>query len=141
MLIRKSSQGHDVKLYRNSSPGITRVKTYGDSSQETIEYPASKAYFILVDGSVVHGTDSFSTAEASYTDECEKKEYTPHGPAVIGKHVMIGQIITMEDEFPTNSNTKDEMKSFMDLRGLGYSGSDTKSELLANITGYNPWIL
>jgi hypothetical protein len=141
MLIRKSSHGFDVKLYRNNSPDVTRVKTYGDGSQETIEYPASKDYFVMVDGSVVKRTDNLSTAEGTYTDECEKKEYTPHGPAVIGKHVMIGQIITLEDEFPTNSNTKDEMKSFMDLRSISYSSGDSKDELMVNMKGYNPWIL
>ena len=118
MIIRRSSEGYNVLLYRNSSPGATRTRTYSDGTVEEISYPTSKNYFIVTDGSVVKKTDSLKTAEDTYTDECAKKGYTPHGRAVIGEHVMLGHVITIQSEFPTESNTKTEIKAFMDRRSI-----------------------
>lgn len=139
MIIRRSSEGYDVLLYRNSSPGTTRTRTYSDGTVEEISYPSSKNYFIVTDGSVVKKTDNFKTAEDTYTDECSKKGYIPHGRAVIGDHVMLGHIITIKSEFPTDSNTKTEIKSFMDRRSIDYKSSDNKSELLTIVDAVNPW--
>ena len=139
MIIRRSSEGYNVLLYRNSSPGATRTRTYSDGTVEEISYPSSKNYFIVTDGSVVKKTDSLKTAEDTYTDECAKKGYTPHGRAVIGEHVMLGHVITIQSEFPTESNTKTEIKAFMDRRSIEYKSSDKKSELLTIVDSKNPW--
>ena len=114
MIIRRSSQGYEVLLYRNSAPGATRKRTYSNGTVEEVSYPTSKSYFVVTDGSVVKKTDSFKTAEDTYTDECEKKGYTPHGRAVIGEHTMLGHVITLESEFPTDSNTKAHIIEFLE---------------------------
>ena len=58
MLIRKSSQGHDLKLYRNSTPGATRTKKYPDGTTETLAYPTSKKYFLTFNGNVIQRSDN-----------------------------------------------------------------------------------
>ena len=69
MIIRKCSQGHRVRIHRNTTPGVTRTKKYTNGSEETIVYPSSYDYFIDVDGSVVKKTNSFKVAEETYTSE------------------------------------------------------------------------
>jgi hypothetical protein len=32
MLIRRCAQGHDIKVYRNTTPGATRTKSYPDGN-------------------------------------------------------------------------------------------------------------
>jgi len=139
MIIRKSSKGYNIVLYRNSTPGVTRIKTYHDGNEIELTYPTSYKYFITIDDSIVKRTNSWETAEVFYTEECEKKGYTSHGRAIVGEHVMLGQIITIESEFPDSINTKSEIKDFMDLRNIKYKSNDTKSTLLANIDVVNPW--
>ena len=72
MIIRKCSQGHRVRIHRNTSPGISRTKTYTDGTVETITYPSSYDYFIDVDGDVIKSTNSLKVAEEEYTKECIK---------------------------------------------------------------------
>ena len=52
MIVRRCSQGHRVRLHRNTTPGATRVKTYPDGTKETLAYPSSYDYFVDVDGTV-----------------------------------------------------------------------------------------
>ena len=47
MLIRKSSKGHDLQLYRNTTPGAVRTKKFKDGTTETLTYPSSKKYFLV----------------------------------------------------------------------------------------------
>ena len=53
MLIRKSSQGHYLRLYRNTTPGATRTKTYPDGTTETLTYPSRYKYFLVLDGEII----------------------------------------------------------------------------------------
>ena len=132
MIIRKCSQGHRVRIHRNTTPGVTRTKKYTNGSEETIAYPSSYDYFIDVDGSVVKKTNSLKTAEETYTSECQKKhpDTEPHGRLNFGKHKNINYVATQLSDYPTSSNTKDEMKFFLDVRDVEYNASDTKSKLL-----------
>ena len=52
MIIRRCSQGHRVRVHKNTTPGATRTKTYTDGSTETLAYPSSYDYFVDVDGEV-----------------------------------------------------------------------------------------
>ena len=52
---------------------------------------------------------------------------------------MLGHVITIQSEFPTESNTKTEIKAFMDRRSIEYKSSDKKSELLTIVDSKNPW--
>ena len=70
MIIRRCSQGHRVRVHRNTTPGATRVKTYPDDSVETLTYPSSSTYFVDVDGTVAKESDSFETVEEFYVSEC-----------------------------------------------------------------------
>ena len=134
MIIRRCSQGHRIRLHKNTTPGVTRTKTYKDGTVETLTYPTSGYdYFVEVDGSVVRRSDSFKNIEEYYVDECAKKHENGHGRALIGKHHLINGIATLQSEYPTDSNTKDEIKDFYDKRGISYSSSETKSELLSRI--------
>ena len=133
MIVRRCSQGHRVRIHRNSSPGATRVKTYPDDSVETLAYPSSYKYFIDVDGTVAKRSNSFKVAEEFYVAECAKKHGDGHGRLLIGKHHVINGVATLQSDYPSNSNTKSEIKDFFDKRGIVYSNSDTKSKLLTKI--------
>ena len=134
MIIRRCSQGHRVRVHKNTTPGATRTKTYADGSTETLTYPSSKDYFVDVDGTVAKTTDSFKVAEEFYVAECAKKHGDGHGRLIVGGHHIINGVATLQSDYPTDSNTKSEIKDFYDKRGVSYGGSETKSELLSRIT-------
>ena len=79
MIVRRCSQGHRVRIHKNVTPGLKRVKTYRDGSTETLTYPSSYGYFVDVDGSVEKKTNSFKVAEEFYNVECGKKHSGGHG--------------------------------------------------------------
>jgi len=133
MIIRKSSQGHRIRLHKNTTPGATRTKTYSDGTVETLTYPSSYDYFVEVDGEVVKRSDSWDTIEEHYVDECAKLYDNGHGRLLIGKHQVIGGIATLQSEYPDESNTKAEIKAWYDLRSISYDDSETKAELLSRI--------
>jgi len=133
MIIRRCSQGHRVRLHKNTSPSATRVKTYPDGTKETLTYPSSYDYFVDVDGTVAKKTSSFKVAEEFYVAECAKKHGDGHGRILIGKHHIINGVATSQADYPTDANTKAEIKDFYDKRGISYDSSETKSELLSRI--------
>ena len=64
MIIRKCSQGHRIRLHRNTTPNAVRTKTYADGTVETLTYPSGGYdYFVEVDGTVVKRSDSFKNIE------------------------------------------------------------------------------
>ena len=133
MIVRRCSQGHRVRIYRNTTPGISRIKKYKDGSTETLTYPSSYSYFIEVDGKIEKKTNSFKTAEEFYDSECAKKHSGNHGRLVIGKHHLVNNVATSQSDYPTDNNTKSEIKDFYDIRNVDYNSSDTKAELLSKI--------
>ena len=133
MLLRKSSQGHDLKLYRNSAPGAVRTRKYPDGSTESITYPSSYKYFISLDGNIIKKSNSWNTIEQAYVDECTSQHGGGHGRILVGKHNVINGIVTEQSDYPTDSNTKAEIKDFYDKRGIAYSDSETKVELLSRV--------
>ena len=133
MIVRRCSQGHRVRLHRNTTPGATRVKTYPDGTKETLAYPSSYDYFVDVDGTVAKKSNSFKVAEEFYVSECAKKHGDGHGRLIVGGHHLINGVATSQSDYPTDANTKDEIKDFYDKRGISYGSSETKSELLSRI--------
>ena len=133
MIVRRCSQGHRVRLHRNTTPGATRVKTYPDGTKETLTYPSSYDYFVDVDGTVAKKSNSFKVAEEFYVSECAKKHGDGHGRLIVGGHHIINGVATTQADYPTDANTKAEIKDFYDKRGVAYGGSETKSELLSRI--------
>ena len=133
MIIRKSSQGHRIRLHRNTTPNAVRTKTYADGTVETLTYPSRYDYFVEVDGEVVKRSDSFKTIEEHYVDECAKVYDNGHGRLVVGTHQLINGIATLQSEYPDESNTKAEIKAWYDLRSISYNDSETKAELLSRI--------
>ena len=133
MIIRKCSQGHRIRLHRNTTPNAVRTKTYADGTVETLTYPSRYDYFVEVDGEVVKRSNNFETIEEYYVDECAKLYDNGHGRLIVGKHQVIGGIATLQSEFPDDSNTKAEIKEWYDLRSITYSDSETKAELLSRI--------
>ena len=133
MIIRKSSQGHRIRLHRNTTPGVTRTKTYPNGTVETLTYPSRYDYFVEVDGEIVKRSDSFKTIEEHYVDECAKIYDNGHGRLIIGTHQLINGIATLQSEYPDESNTKAEIKAWYDMRSISYSDSETKAELLSRI--------
>ena len=134
MIIRRCSQGHRVRVHRNTTPNAVRTKTYTDGTVETLTYPSTRYdYFVEVDGTVVKRSDSFETIEEFYVDECAKKHGDGHGRFLIGKHHIINGVATLQSDYPSDSNTKNEIKDFYDKRSVSYGGSETKSELLSRI--------
>ena len=133
MIVRRCSQGHRVRLHRNTTPSATRVKTYPDGSTETLTYPSSYDYFVDVDGTVAKKSNSFKVAEEYYVSECAKKHDSGHGRLIVGGHHLINGVATSQADYPTDTNTKAEIKDFYDKRGILYGSSETKSELLSRI--------
>lgn len=133
MIVRRCSQGHRVRIHRNTTPGATRVKTYPDGTKETLTYPSSYNYFVDVDGAVAKKTNSFKTAEEFYVSECAKKHGDGHGRLIVGGHHIINGVATSQSDYPTDANTKAEIQDFYDKRGISYGSSETKSELLSRI--------
>ena len=133
MIVRRCSQGHRVRLHRNTTPSATRVKTYPDGTEETLTYPSSYDYFVDVDGTVAKKSNSFKVAEEFYVSECAKKHSDGHGRLIIGGHHLINGVATSQSDYPTMDNTKAEIKDFYDKRGIKYGSSETKSQLLLRI--------
>ena len=133
MIVRRCSQGHRVRIHRNTTPGATRTKTYADGSTETLTYPSSYDYFVDVDGTVAKKSNSFKVVEEYFVDECAKKHGDGHGRLIVGGHHIINGVATTQSDYPTDSNTKAEIQDFYDKRGVVYGGSETKSELLSRI--------
>jgi len=133
MIIRRCSQGHRVRIHRNTTPGATRIKTYADGSSETLTYPSSYTYFVDVDGEIEKRSNSFKVIEEFYVTECAKKHGGGHGRLKIGGHHLINGVATSQDDYPTMSNTKLEIQDFYSKRDIQYSSSETKSELLSRI--------
>ena len=133
MIVRRCSQGHRVRIHRNTTPGATRTKTYADGSTETLAYPSSYAYFVDVDGDIKKRSNSFKVIEEFYVDECSKKHGDGHGRLLVGTHHVINGVATTQSDYPTDSNTKAEIKNFYDKRGISYGSSETKAQLLSRI--------
>ena len=133
MIVRRCSQGHRVRLHRNTTPSATRVKTYPDGTKETLTYPSSYDYFVDVDGTVAKKSNSFKVAEEYYVSECAKKHGDGHGRLIVGGHHIINGVATSQSDYPTDANTKSEIQDFYDKRGISYGSSETKSELLSRI--------
>ena len=133
MIVRRCSQGHRVRIHRNTTPGATRTKTYADGSTETLTYPSSYDYFVDVDGDIEKRSNSFKTIEEFYVSECKKKHGDGHGRLLVGKHNLVNGVATTQAEYPTSSNTKSQIKDFYDKRGIVYKNSETKNELLSRI--------
>ena len=134
MIIRRCSQGHRVRLHINTHPNVTRIKSFPDGTTETLTYPTSGyKYFVEVDGSVEKRSNSFKTIEEFYVGECAKKHESGHGRIIIGEHHIINGVATSQSDYPTESNTKNEIKSFYDNRDIRYSSSETKAELLSRV--------
>jgi len=133
MIVRRCSQGHRVRLHRNTTKGATRVKTYPDGSTETLTYPSSYDYFVDVDGTIAKKSNSLRVVEEFYVAECAKKHGDGHGRLKAGVHHLINGIATSQSDYPSDSNTKDEIKEFYDFRNIAYKSSETKAELLSRI--------
>ena len=133
MIVRRCSQGHRVRIHRNTTPGATRTKTYTDGSTETLTYPSSYDYFVDVDGSIEKKSNSFKTIEEFFVAECAKKHGDGHGRLIVGDHHIVNGVATLQAEYPTDANTKAEIKDFYDKRGVAYDSSETKTELLSGI--------
>ena len=93
MLIRKSSKGHDLKLYRNTTPGSVRTKNYLDGTTETLTYPSRYKYFLVFDGSIIQRSDNWNTIEQAYVDKCDDEHGGGTGRMLIGKHELVNNVI------------------------------------------------
>ncbi len=94
MLIRKCAQGHHIRIYRNTTPGSTRKKTYNDGTVETLTYPSSYKYFLVIDGEISQRSNSWDTIEQSYVNKCNEIHSNSNGRMLIGKHKLVSGIIT-----------------------------------------------
>jgi len=139
MIIRRCSQGHRVRLHRNTTPNAVRTKTYADGTVETLTYPSSGYdYFVEVDGSVVKRSDNFNTIETYFVSKCADKHDDGHGRVLIGKHKLVNGVATLFSEIPTSSNTVAEIKTFLSARGISYKSSDSKTTLLETVDTLKP---
>jgi hypothetical protein len=141
MIIRRSSQGENIRIFRNTSPNATRIRKYKDGTTLTVNYPSSYTYFVTVEGNIVKQTNSYKVAEEFYTSECKKKYDNVHGRLIIGKHKMIGKVCTSKEDYPTMSNTKNEIKRFLDIRSIAYNSTSTKEDLIDIVNSLNPYYI
>ena len=139
MIIRRCSQGHRVRLHRNTTPNAVRTKTYADGTVETLTYPSSGYdYFVEVDGSVVKRSDNFNTIETYFVSKCADKHDDGHGRLIIGTHKLVNGVATSFSEIPTSSNTVAEIKTFLSARDISYKSSDSKTTLLETVDTLKP---
>ena len=139
MIIRRCSQGHRVRLHRNTTPNAVRQKTYADGTVETLTYPSSAYdYFVEVDGSVVKRSDNFNTIEAYFVSKCADKHDDGHGRLIIGTHKLVNGVATSFSEIPSSSNTVAEIKTFLSARDISYKRSDSKTTLLETVDTLKP---
>ena len=139
MIIRRCSQGHRVRLHRNTTPNAVRQKTYADGTVETLTYPSSRYdYFVEVDGTVVKRSDNFNTIETYFVSKCADKHDNGHGRLIIGTHKLINGVATSFSEIPTSSNTVAEIKTFLSARDISYKSSDSKTTLLETVDTLKP---
>ena len=139
MIIRRCSQGHRVRLHRNTTPNAVRTKTYADGTVETLTYPSSGYdYFVEVDGSVVKRSDNFNTIEAYFVSKCADKHDDGHGRLIIGTHKLVNGVATSFSEIPSSSNTVAEIKTFLSARDISYKSSDSKTTLLETVDTLKP---
>ena len=90
MLVRKCAKGHEVQLYKNTTPSAKRTQTYQDGTVVTLSYPSpAKDYFVIVDGEIVKRSDSFATAENTFVSECGKKHSDGNGRIDFVKHKLV----------------------------------------------------
>ena len=139
MIIRRCSQGHRVRLHRNTTPNAVRQKTYADGTVETLTYPSSAYdYFVEVDGTVVKRSDNFNTIETYFVSKCADKHDDGHGRLIIGTHKLVNGVATSFSEIPTSSNTVAEIKTFLSARDISYKSSDSKTTLLETVDTLKP---
>ena len=139
MIIRRCSQGHRVRLHRNTTPNAVRQKTYADGTVETLTYPSSAYdYFVEVDGTVVRRSNSFNTIEAYFASKCADKHDDGHGRLIIGTHKLVNGVATSFSEIPSSSNTVAEIKTFLSARDISYKSSDSKTILLETVDTLKP---
>jgi len=139
MIIRRCSQGHRVRLHRNTTPNAVRQKTYADGTVETLTYPSSGYdYFVEVDGTVVKRSDNFNTIETYFVSKCADKHDDGHGRVLIGKHKLVNGVATLFSEIPSSSNTVLEIKTFLSIRNILYKSSDNKATLLELVNTLKP---
>lgn len=139
MIIRRCSQGHRVRLHRNTTPNAVRQKTYADGTVETLTYPSSAYdYFVEVDGTVVRRSNSFNTIEAYFVSKCADKHDDGHGRLIIGTHKLVNGVATSFSEIPSSSNTVAEIKTFLSARDISYKSSDSKTILLETVDTLKP---
>ena len=90
MIVRRCAQGYDIVLHKNNKPGMIKTIQMADGSKSTLTYPsAAKDYFVWANGEIIKRTDSFITAEESFTDECEKLHSDGNGRIDIVKHKIV----------------------------------------------------
>ena len=94
MIIRRCSQGHRIRIHRNTTKGVTRKKTYKDGTIETLTYPSAYNYFLDVDGEIVKKSNSFKVIEEEYVKECDKKHSDSNVRIIIGKHKLVDGVAT-----------------------------------------------
>ena len=65
MIVRSCSQGHRIRIHRNTTQGATRVKTYTDGSTENMTYTSYDVYCVDVDVKIAKTSNSVKVAEES----------------------------------------------------------------------------
>ena len=138
MIIRRCSQGHRIRVHRNTTPNAVRQKTYADGTVETLTYPSSYIYFVEVDGTVAKRSNSYKTAEEYFVSECAKKHDDGHGRVLIGKHKLINGVATSSSDYPSLSNLKTQIQDFLSKRGISYLSNETKSQLIEKVDEVKP---
>ena len=93
MLISKSSQGYNLQLYINTTPGAVRTRTFKDGTTETLTYPSSKKYFLVFNKEVIQRSDNCNTIEQAYVDKCDSEHGGGLGRMIIGKHQIVNNVI------------------------------------------------
>ena len=94
MIVRRCAYDHDVVIHKNNKPNMTKTIELKDGTRQSLTYPSSKAYFLVVDGVIVTQSDSFPTIESAYVKECSTLHSNGHGHIDIVKHKLINNKVT-----------------------------------------------
>ena len=89
MIVRRCAFDHDVVIHKNTKKGMTKIIEISDGTRQSLTYPSSYEYFLVVSGEIVQKSNSFETIETAYVNKCTELHESGHGRIDIVKHKLV----------------------------------------------------
>ena len=89
MIVRRCSLDHDIVIHKNTKKGMTKTIELSDGTRQSLTYPSSYEYFLVVSGEIVKKSNSFETVETAYVNKCTELHGSSQGRIDIVKHKLV----------------------------------------------------